>query len=137
MLSILSPFLYFTTEPVIASAVYVAGNVAQKADLIVLCSGADFETLYPDRFASLPITKCKLQMMRLVPQPNDWRIGPPLCSGLSRGNRPNAFLRESPNRLPTVVKPIMTPRALPSRPHCRQYIPKTSAPGDCPKRKEL
>lgn len=65
------------------SAVYVAGKVAQKADLIVLCSGADFETLYPDRFASLPITKCKLQMMRLVPQPNDWRIGPPLCGGLS------------------------------------------------------
>ncbi len=65
------------------SAVYVAGKVAQHADLIVLCSGADFETLYPGRFASLPITKCKLQMMRLVSQPDNWRIGPPLCGGLS------------------------------------------------------
>lgn len=65
------------------STVYVGGKAAQKADLIILCSGVDFETLYPDRFALLPITKCKLQMMRLVPQPDDWRIGPPLCGGLS------------------------------------------------------
>ncbi|WP_188749058.1 TIGR03364 family FAD-dependent oxidoreductase [Parapedobacter defluvii] len=65
------------------STIYVGGKAVQKADLVLLCSGADFETLYPNLFASLPITKCKLQMMRLVPQPNDWRIGPPLCGGLS------------------------------------------------------
>jgi len=65
------------------SAVYYGADESQQADLIVVCSGADFETLYPDLFAGLPITKCKLQMMRLVAQPDSWRIGPPLCGGLS------------------------------------------------------
>ncbi len=65
------------------STVYFGANESQQADLIVLCSGADFETLYPELFLALPITKCKLQMMRLVAQPGDWRIGPPLCGGLS------------------------------------------------------
>ncbi len=54
-----------------------------SADKVFVCSGADFETLYPEVFEATPITKCKLQMMRLVQQPQDWRIGPPLCAGLS------------------------------------------------------
>ncbi|WEK34294.1 MAG: TIGR03364 family FAD-dependent oxidoreductase [Candidatus Pseudobacter hemicellulosilyticus] len=54
-----------------------------QADLILVCSGADFETLYPEVFQQAPITKCKLQMMRLVAQPDQWRIGPSLCGGLS------------------------------------------------------
>jgi FAD dependent oxidoreductase TIGR03364 len=53
------------------------------ADLVFICGGADLETLYPERFSKLPLTKCKLQMMRLVAQPADWRIGPALCGGLS------------------------------------------------------
>lgn len=59
------------------------GNQTLEADLIMVCSGADFETLFPSLFAKTPITKCKLQMMRLVKQPDNWRIGPPLCAGLS------------------------------------------------------
>lgn len=54
-----------------------------QADEIFVCSGADFETLYPELFLETNITKCKLQMMRLVSQPDDWRIGPSLCGGLS------------------------------------------------------
>lgn len=54
-----------------------------EADEIYVCSGADFETLYPEIFSSLPVTKCKLQMMRMVKQPGNWRIGPALCGGLS------------------------------------------------------
>ena len=45
--------------------------------------GADFETLYPEVFEKNYFTKCKLQMMRLAVQPDNWRIGPALCSGLS------------------------------------------------------
>jgi FAD dependent oxidoreductase TIGR03364 len=60
-----------------------AGNQMWQADEIFICSGADFETLYPELFDSTPITKCKLQMMRLVAQPDEWRIGPSLCGGLS------------------------------------------------------
>jgi len=54
-----------------------------EADLILVCSGADFETLYPELFEAQEITKCKLQMMRLVSQPNEWKIGPALCGGLT------------------------------------------------------
>mgnify|MGYP006272640785 FL=1 len=54
-----------------------------SADMIYVCSGADFEMLYPEVYRKIPITKCKLQMMRLVAQPNNWRIGPALCGGLT------------------------------------------------------
>ncbi len=60
-----------------------SGLQSWSADRIFICSGADFETLYPEIFEATPITKCKLQMMRLVQQPNNWRMGPPLCAGLS------------------------------------------------------
>ncbi len=54
-----------------------------EADLIFVCSGPDFETLYPTLFQHTNITKCKLQMMRLATQPKGWRIGPALCGGLT------------------------------------------------------
>ncbi len=61
----------------------MSGNSTWNADEIFVCSGVDFETLYPELFLQSDITKCKLQMMRLVAQPDDWRIGPSLCGGLS------------------------------------------------------
>ncbi len=64
-------------------SVYIGNDEEYDADIIFICSGADFETLYPEVYASLPFTKCKLQMMRLAAQPNEWRIGPALCGGLS------------------------------------------------------
>ncbi|MDZ4810047.1 MAG: TIGR03364 family FAD-dependent oxidoreductase [Bacteroidota bacterium] len=60
--------------------VYTGGDML-SADEIFLCSGADFETLYPDLFAEQALVKCKLQMMRMAAQPE--RIGPPLCGALS------------------------------------------------------
>ena len=68
----------FVEQPIVKS-----GKQSWSADEIYICSGADFETLYPEIFAVNNFTKCKLQMMRLVAQPNDWRIGPSLCGGLS------------------------------------------------------
>lgn len=63
-------------------AVYIMDE-KQEADQIVICSGADFETLYPYIFSEQPITKCKLQMMRLSAPAMGKRIGPPVCGGLS------------------------------------------------------
>jgi FAD dependent oxidoreductase TIGR03364 len=57
------------------------GDEEFEADEIYICSGADFETIYPHVFAAAPITKCKLQMMRMEAQQE--RIGPALCAGLS------------------------------------------------------
>jgi FAD dependent oxidoreductase TIGR03364 len=54
-----------------------------RAEQIFLCSGADFETLYPDLYRTSGITKAKLQMLRTVAQPHPWHLGPALCGGLT------------------------------------------------------
>ena len=63
--------------------VYIGNEEEHEADIIFVCGGADFETLYPEVYAAMPLTKCKLQMMRLATQPDNWRIGTALCGGLS------------------------------------------------------
>ncbi|PSL25758.1 TIGR03364 family FAD-dependent oxidoreductase [Dyadobacter jiangsuensis] len=76
----------FIWNTAISKVVYPAvfsGSKSWSADEIFVCSGQDFETLYPEQFSAAPLTKCKLQMMRLEAQPDDWRIGPALCGGLS------------------------------------------------------
>ena len=76
----------FIWNTVISKVTYPAvfsGSKSWSADEIFVCSGQDFETLYPEQFSAAPLTKCKLQMMRLEAQPDDWRIGPALCGGLS------------------------------------------------------
>ncbi|MBI1226044.1 MAG: TIGR03364 family FAD-dependent oxidoreductase [Bacteroidetes bacterium] len=52
-----------------------------RADHIFICSGQDFETLYPQVFEESGITRCKLQMMRTPAQPA--RLGASLCAGLT------------------------------------------------------
>jgi FAD dependent oxidoreductase TIGR03364 len=58
------------------------GSEIIQGDQIFICSGSDFETLYPEDYAKFPLTKCKLQMMRLL-ESDSRRIGPALCGGLS------------------------------------------------------
>ena len=61
----------------------IAGGKHYNADLIFVCSGADFETLYPDEYQAYPLTRCKLQMMRMLQADAAERVGPALCGGLS------------------------------------------------------
>ncbi len=65
-----------------------AGGETWRVERAVVCSGADFETLYPATFAASELTRCKLQMMRTVPQPGPWRLGPMLATGLSLRHYP-------------------------------------------------
>ena len=60
-----------------------SGITRFDADLIFICSGADFEILYPEVFNQQKITKCKLQMMRFVSDKPNYNLGTSICGGLS------------------------------------------------------
>ncbi len=76
-------FQFNTVVTEISYPKLVAGGKVWQGDKILVCSGADFETLYPAIFAETEITKVKLQMMRTCPQPNQWKLGAALCGGLT------------------------------------------------------
>lgn len=52
-------------------------------DMAIVCSGADFESLYPEIYLTNAITKCKLQMMKATSSIKDFSLGPSLCGGLT------------------------------------------------------
>jgi FAD dependent oxidoreductase TIGR03364 len=76
-------FLFGTAVTSIEHPVLQTGKGEWHAETIIVCSGEDFETLYPQHFASSGLTRCKLQMMRTVPQRNGWQLGPSLAAGLT------------------------------------------------------
>ena len=59
------------------------GTERWKVDQVIVCSGADFESLYPQTYAGAGLTRVKLQMLRTTAQPDGWRMGPALASGLT------------------------------------------------------
>jgi FAD dependent oxidoreductase TIGR03364 len=60
-----------------------SGTTRFDADLIFICTGADFEVLYPEVFELQNIIKCKLQMMRFVSDKPNYKLGTSICGGLS------------------------------------------------------
>jgi len=66
----------------------LAGGEEIVADRIVICSGDDFETLFPRKFAGYGLTRCKLQMLRARP-PAGFELGAHLCAGLTLGHYAN------------------------------------------------
>lgn len=54
-----------------------------EVDEVIVCSGGDLETLYPHQFRESGIVRCKLQMLRTRPQPENWSLGPALAGGLT------------------------------------------------------
>jgi len=54
-----------------------------EADVALVCSGDDFETLFPSVFRASGLNRCKLQMMRTATQSDGWQLGPALAAGLT------------------------------------------------------
>lgn len=76
-------FLWGTLVREVSLPQVVTSRGVIEADRVFVCSGADFQTLYPDVMGEDVVRKCKLQMMRTVPQPAGWALGPTLCAGLT------------------------------------------------------
>jgi FAD dependent oxidoreductase TIGR03364 len=66
-----------------------------QADVIVVASGDDFQTLFPELFQDAGLTRCKLQMLRTVQQPDSWALGPSLAFGLTFRHYPTFNICES------------------------------------------
>ncbi|MFZ5970537.1 MAG: TIGR03364 family FAD-dependent oxidoreductase [Bacteroidota bacterium] len=49
---------------------------------VLVCSGNDFETLYPEQYEQLGLTRCKLHMMKATAAA-PFPLGPSLCAGLT------------------------------------------------------
>lgn len=76
-------FIWGTAISRVKSGSVFSGTTRFDADLIFICSGSDFEVLYPEVFEQQEITKCKLQMMRFVSDKPNYKLGTSICGGLS------------------------------------------------------
>lgn len=76
-------FIWGTAITAVTSHAAFAGKTKYEADIVCVCSGQDFETLYPDQFKAQPIIKTKLQMMRFKHLDPNFKIGASVCGGLS------------------------------------------------------
>jgi FAD dependent oxidoreductase TIGR03364 len=76
-------FIWGTAITKVESNTAYSGSNSYAADLICICSGADFETLFPELFKQQPIQKTKLQMMRFKHKDPSFKIGASVCGGLS------------------------------------------------------
>jgi FAD dependent oxidoreductase TIGR03364 len=76
-------FLFSTAVRAIEPPVLETANGRWEAEQFLVCSGEDFETLYPSHYAASGLTRCKLQMLRTAPQPPEWELGPSLAAGLT------------------------------------------------------
>lgn len=58
------------------------GKTTWEANQVIVCTGHDYETLFPEHFATSGLSRSKLQMLRAMPK-GDWRIETMLCAGLT------------------------------------------------------
>ena len=76
-------FWFNTAVQRVEGSLVHAGSEQWEADAVIVAGGDDFQTLFPECFRNSGVTRCKLQMMRTVPQPRGWLLGPSLAFGLT------------------------------------------------------
>lgn len=64
------------------ACVRTAAGAELHARHVVVCNGSDLRTLFPDRFLAAGFERCKLQMLRTLPQPR-LRLPTTVASGLT------------------------------------------------------
>jgi FAD dependent oxidoreductase TIGR03364 len=82
-------FHYGVSVTHVEEGMVIAGGEEIAAEQVLICSGDDFETLFPDRFAAFGMTRSKLQMLRAKPKRSGYEIGAHLCAGLTLGHYAN------------------------------------------------
>jgi D-hydroxyproline dehydrogenase subunit beta len=76
-------FSFNTAVRRVETSLLETGDERWEPDSIIVASGDDFQTLFPEYFRESGVTRCKLQMMRTVAQPRGWSLGPSLAFGLT------------------------------------------------------
>ncbi len=61
----------------------VAGGQTYTASRLIVCSGDDFQSLFPEVYADAGLLRCKLQMMRSQSYAGRLKLGPMLAGGLT------------------------------------------------------
>jgi FAD dependent oxidoreductase TIGR03364 len=84
-----------TVADVAERTVRASDGRAWSAERVVICSGSDLQTLYPDVLARSGLIACKLQMLRSAEPPPPTEPAPHLASGLTL--RHYAAFRDCPS----------------------------------------
>ncbi len=56
---------------------------SSQFDRVVVCCGAELQSLFPEVLAKSGLKRCKLQMLSIRSSNNEWSLGPHLASGLT------------------------------------------------------
>ena len=72
-----------TKVTAVESGQLIANGARWCAEQIIICTGSDLQTLFPNEFRNSGVVNCQLQMFRTKAQPCSWLLGPMLAAGLS------------------------------------------------------
>ena len=72
-----------TKVTAVESGQLIANGERWCAEQIIICTGSDLQTLFPNEFRNSGVVNCQLQMFRTKAQPCSWLLGPMLAAGLS------------------------------------------------------